>query len=83
MIPQWIAVLAPMVNGIQMVPQLYKTYRTKRVKDLSVYTICLLLTANILWFFHGYFIMDVSLMVSGIISVTINTTLLNMYFVYR
>lgn len=29
-----VATLAPIINSIQLVPQLYKTYITKSVKDL-------------------------------------------------
>lgn len=81
--PQWIAVLAPLVNCVQMVPQVYKTYRTKRVKDLSLYTILLFLMTNLLWLLHGYFIVDLSLMISGIVSMSLNSTLLLMYWIYH
>jgi len=37
MIPAIVATLAPIVNSIQIFPQLYKTYQTKSVKDLSLY----------------------------------------------
>jgi uncharacterized protein with PQ loop repeat len=83
MIPQSVAVLAPLVNCIQMIPQVYKTYQTKRVKDLSLYTILLFLTTHLLWLLHGYFIMDISLMVSGVISITLNSVLLWMYWLYQ
>jgi MtN3 and saliva related transmembrane protein len=82
-LPFLIAILAPTVNCIQLVPQLLKTWRTKRVKDLSFVSICLFLTTNILWLTHGYFIMDISLVVAGVISVIINGTLLALYLRYR
>lgn len=37
MIPVIVATLAPIVNCIQLFPQLYKTYITKSVEDLSLY----------------------------------------------
>lgn len=83
MIPQGVAILAPLVNCIQMIPQVYKTYQTKRVKDLSLYTILLFLTTNLLWLLHGYFIMDLSLIVSGIVSMSLNSVLLTMYWMYH
>lgn len=83
MIPQTVAILAPLVNCIQMVPQVYKTYTTKRVKDLSLYTILLLLTTNFLWLLHGYFIMDISLLVGGVVSMTLNSILLILYLNYQ
>jgi MtN3 and saliva related transmembrane protein len=83
MLPLVVATLVPIVNCIQTVPQLYKTAVTKRVKDLSFYSLCLILATNILWLLHGYFILDLSLLVSGVISVIINLSLLGMYILYR
>lgn len=82
MIPFIIATLAPLVNSIQLIPQVYKTYITKSVKDLSLYSLSLILITNLLWLLHGYFIFDISLITAGIFSTTINLVLLIMYFVY-
>ena len=49
MIPIIIATLAPIVNSIQFFPQLYKTYITKSVKDLSFFSLSLILINNLLW----------------------------------
>ena len=83
MLPFVVATLAPIVNCIQLFPQLYKTFTTKSVKDLSLYSLLLILTTNILWLLHGYFIMDISLVVAGVISMIVNITLLVLYFLYR
>lgn len=82
MIPYTVAILAPIVNSIQLIPQLYKTWRTKKVKDLSFTTILLLITTNLLWLLHGYFIMDMSLIVAGVVSITVNICLLGLYIIY-
>jgi len=78
-----IAILAPIVNCVQLFPQLYKSYQTKQVEDLSVYSLCLLLLTSILWLLHGYFIQDISLITAGIISVTVNISLLLLFFKYH
>ena len=83
MLPFIIATLAPIVNCIQLFPQLYKTYITKSVKDLSLYSLLLILTTNLLWLLHGYFITDISLIFAGIVSMFINIALLTLYFLYR
>ena len=83
MIPLIVATLAPLVNCIQLFPQLYKTYITKSVNDLSLYSLLLILITNLLWLLHGYFIRDNSLIVAGIISMTVNISLLTLYFLYR
>ena len=83
MIPMLIAIMAPIVNSIQLFPQLYKTYTTKSVKDLSFYSLLLILTTNILWLLHGYFIYDVSLLIAGTVSLCINLALLLLYLRYQ
>jgi MtN3 and saliva related transmembrane protein len=83
MLPIIVATIAPILNCIQCVPQLYKTYATKSVKELSMHSLMLILATNLLWLTHGYFIMDLSLIVAGIISMIINTALLVLYFCYR
>ena len=83
MIPIIVATLAPIVNSIQLFPQLYKTYITKSVKDLSFFSLSLILLTNLLWLLHGYFIIDLSLIAAGIVSMIINVALLTLYFIYR
>ena len=83
MIPIIVATLAPIVNSIQLFPQLYKTYITKSVKDLSLYSLIFILLTNLLWLLHGFFIMDISLIVAGTVSMIINIALLILYFLYR
>ena len=77
------ATLAPILSTSMLIPQLYKTYQTKRVKDLSLYMILLLFFANILWLLHGYFIGDISLIVAGTIDSSLVLILLLMYYRYK
>ena len=83
MIPIIIATLAPIVNSIQLFPQLYKMYITKSVKDLSFFSLLLILINNFLWLLHGYFIIDISLIAAGLVSIVINVAILTLYFIYR
>jgi MtN3 and saliva related transmembrane protein len=73
--PLIVATLAPIVNSVQLAPQLYKTYITKSSKDLSIYSLSLILATNLLWILHGYFIMDTSLLVASLIGFVINISL--------
>jgi len=83
MIPLIVATLAPIINSIQLFPQLYKTYITKSVKDLSFYSLLLILINNVLWLLHGYFMIDISLMVAGVVSIIINIAMIILFFIYR
>ena len=83
MLSYTVSILAPIVNCIQLIPQLYKTYHTKQVEDLSINSLCLILLASVLWFLHGFFIKDNSLIVAGVITITINITLIILFLRYR
>jgi len=83
MIPFIIATLAPILNSIQLFPQLYKTYITKSVKDLSLYSLSLILITNLIWLLHGYYINDISLIIAGIVSSIISLALLTLFVFYR
>jgi uncharacterized protein with PQ loop repeat len=83
MLPIIVATLAPILNSIQLFPQLYKSYISKSVKDVSFYSLLLITMTNLLWFFHGYYIFDISLIVAGIVSTSINISVLILYFLYK
>ena len=83
MLPLIIARLAPIFNCIQLFPQLHKTYISKSVEDLSVYSLIIILITNLLWLLHGYFISDNSLIIAGIISLIVNLLLLTLFFIYK
>lgn len=79
----YVSIFAPIVSCIQLFPQLYKTYQTKHVDDLSLYSLFLLLLTSTLWLIHGYFIQDTSLIVAGVISTFVNVVLLLLFFRYH
>jgi len=81
-LPAIVATLAPVVNCVQLFPQLYKTLTTRKVDDLSFYSLVLLFTTNLLWVLHGYFINDLSLIVAGLISMAVNLSLMVLYLRY-
>jgi len=83
MIPTLVATMAPVMNSIQLYPQLYKTYSTKRVHDLSFYTLVLVLVTNMLWIAHGYFIFDLSILAASFINLFANILLMWFYMMYR
>ena len=81
-IPTTIAILAPSFNAVQILPQLVKTWTTKSVSNISLYTIILMIVTNILWLLHGINIADPALMVSGATALTINLLLFYLFLLY-
>jgi MtN3 and saliva related transmembrane protein len=78
-----IAVLAPSLNAVQILPQLIKTWNTKSVSNLSFYTILLMIVTNILWLIHGINIEDSSLTISGVFALIINLILAGLFILYQ
>jgi len=78
-----IAILAPIINCIYQIPQLFKIVKTKRVNDISSYALWLLLINNILWLWHGYFINDKPLFISALFSLFINVPIVCLYLKHR
>ena len=78
-----VATAAPLLTCVQLVPQCYETYRNKHVKGLSLYSLLFLFVANVMWFLHGYFIMDLSLLIATGVHACVNLVLLFMYAKYK
>ena len=54
MLPLIVSILAPLFGTVQLIPQLYKTYHTRSVEDLSIHTIIMIMVTDILWLIHGF-----------------------------
>jgi MtN3 and saliva related transmembrane protein len=78
-----VAVAAPALNCVQLLPQLWKTARTRQVKGLSLLSLTLMVTTNLLWLIHGLYLRDASLIVSGVVCLTLNVALWGMVAAYR
>jgi uncharacterized protein with PQ loop repeat len=82
MLSSVVATLAIVLNCIQQIPQVHKTFSTKSVKDISLYHLLLVLSNNLLWLLHGYLILDISLIVACAIGAVFNVVLLALYHLY-
>jgi uncharacterized protein with PQ loop repeat len=78
-----VSILAPIINCVYQIPQLFKIIKTKSVDDISLYALCLLLINNILWLIHSYFINDISLFLSALFSLGINIPLICLYLKHQ
>lgn len=80
--PKIISILAPAFDVLHRVPQLYKTYNTKKVRHFSFSSLALLFITSTLWLIHGYHIYDISLMISGSVAVIMDIILVLMYLMH-
>jgi uncharacterized protein with PQ loop repeat len=78
-----IAYLAVIMNSIYQLPQLFKIIKTKSVNDISVVALSLLVFNNILWFMHGYFINDITLIISSVLNLSLSLVIMSLFFKHR
>lgn len=62
-----IGFFAGILTTSAFLPQVYTVYKTKSNKSLTLETILVYLTAQILWFYHGYQVKDLDLLIFPII----------------
>jgi uncharacterized protein with PQ loop repeat len=82
LLPKIISILAPIFDVFHRIPQLHKTYKTKKVKHFSFYSLALLFITSTLWLVHGYFIFDMSLIISGAAAVLMDIILVILYITH-
>ena len=78
-----VAYLAVILNTICLLPQLFKIIKTKSVNDISLVALVLLVFNNILWFMHGYFINDTTLIISSVLNFSLSSALVCLFFKHR
>lgn len=74
--------LAPTLTSIQLAPQVYKTFRTRNVSGLSVYTFLLAWFASVVWGLHGYYTQDIPVMVSSVMTLAMDSSILCMLYLF-
>lgn len=78
-----VAYLAVILNTVYQVPQLFKIIKTKSVNDISLIALTLLIFNNVLWFMHGYFINDTTLIISSVLNLSLSSVLVYLFFKHR
>jgi len=51
--PEYFGYLATFLTSVSYAPQVFKSWRSKSVGDLSVWTICILFSSTIAWLAYG------------------------------
>ena len=74
-----ISILAPIFDVFHRIPQLYKTFSTKKVRHFSFFSLALLFITSTLWLIQGYHINDMSIIISGSAAVIMDIVLVILY----
>lgn len=57
-----LALIFGVVNGFANFPQIYKIFKTKSAKDISITTYLILTVGSIVWVFYGIEIMNIPIL---------------------
>jgi MtN3 and saliva related transmembrane protein len=68
---------------IAYIPQVWKTYTTKRAKDLSMKWLILTLSSAMLWFTYGVLSNALPLVITSCLTAAMNTSLIIMKWKYE
>jgi MtN3 and saliva related transmembrane protein len=77
-----LGLLAGILTSCAVIPQIYRAFRTRQVRDISVWQPVLLVVGMSLWLLYGTMIGDVPLIAANIFSITCNLMLITMKFYY-
>ena len=78
-----LGLLAGALTSCAVIPQVLKAYRSKQVRDLSIWQPVLLVLGMGLWLAYGIMIDDLPLIAANLFSITCNVLLIVMKFLYR
>lgn len=73
---QWIGIAAGVLTACSMLPQLVKVIKEKKVEDLSIVMIIVLLAGLMLWVVYGFMRNDAPIIYTNIFSVAVNLALI-------
>ena len=80
---QFLGLFAGFCTTIAVTPQLYKTWKTKKVDDISIGMFSVLTFGLFLWTVYGILQSDLPIILTNGISTTFNLTMIIFYFKYK
>ena len=80
---QILALFAGALIILSTLPQVFKTLKTKEVKDLSLPMFVILGSAQCIWFFYGLHLKDIPLIITNFGSVVVVLTNILLILKYR
>jgi MtN3 and saliva related transmembrane protein len=79
----YLGFLAGTVTSISVIPQIVKAYKSRHVRDISIWQPVLLNLGMCLWLSYGIIIGDIPLILANIFSLICNTLLIVMKLFFK
>jgi len=83
MLVTFIGFLAAFTSTISLVPQIYKTYKSRSSKDLSYLMLANFLATSMLWVAYGLMVSSQAVWVANIILVVFSTLMLILKYKHK
>lgn len=80
---KFLGLFAGFCTTISVTPQLYKTWKTKEVDDISIGMFSVLTLGLILWTVYGISKTDIPIIITNGISTTLNLIMIIFYFKFK
>ena len=61
----YLGLVAATLTASAFFPQVYKIWKTKETKDISMITFVMLVTSNVLWLIYGTVIKDIPILITN------------------
>lgn len=78
----WIGILAGTITCAGFVPQVIKTFRTKKAEDVSLLQPLIISVGIFLWFIYGLLLKDLAIILANIFAFICNLALIAMKIKY-
>lgn len=78
-----LGIVAGILTTSGFVPQIIKTYKTKKVRDISLLMFILLLSGLLLWLIYGIIEKNIPILFTNITAITYVVIILSMKIKYR
>lgn len=83
MIEDIIGYIAGTLMAVVSIPQIIKSLKTKKVKDLSFIMLVLLILGSVLWMIYGFLIHSLPIIIMDVVAVGIHLFLLSIKIKYQ
>jgi len=77
-----VGILAGVLTALATVPQVFKTIKTKKAKNVSLFMFLVLLAGNAIWCYYGILIMDWPIIITNAFSATMDILMLFLKYRY-
>ena len=78
----WIGIIAGILVMSSSIPQIIKSYKSKKMSDVSIYLLSLIASGLLLWVVYGFIKLDPVLIGTNAAGLSLNVTLLIMKLKY-